>query len=275
MPEFIYRFSRNRSAIVGFTILILILLLALLAPLLYPASPFHLSGKPMIPPLEGGYLFGTDTLGRDVASGIAHGARTSLLIGAIATLVAVILGVFIGGLSGFVGGRTDAFLMRVTELFQTIPQFLFAITLVAILGPTIRNVIIAIAAVTWPGVARLARGEFLAMRSREFVKACICAGVPDWKIIVRHILPNAAPAIIVTSSLMVANAVLIESSLSFLGLSDPNVMSWGLMIGAGRVALRTAWWVCTMPGIAILLTALAINLAGDGLNDALNPRLRN
>lgn len=275
MREFYRRFSRNKSAMLGFAILCVIFIMALASPFLFDGSPFEISGKPITPPLSDGYLFGTDTLGRDVASGVVHGARTTLLIGIVATGVAVTLGLIVGGTSGFFGGKVDAILMRMTEFFQTIPSFLFAIVLVAVLGPTITNVIIAIAAVTWPPVARLARGEFLSMRNREYVQACVCAGVQDWKIILQHILPNAAPAIIVTASLMIANAVLIESSLSFLGLSDPNVMTWGLIIGAGRVALRTAWWVCAIPGIAILLTALAINLVGDGLNDSLNPRLRN
>jgi len=275
MSEFFQRFARNRAAVLGIGILAVIIVVALAAPLLFGADPFKLQGKPMVPPLTGGFLFGTDMLGRDVAAGVAYGARTTLLIGVIATTVAVTLGLLVGGVCGFFGGKLDVLLMRVTELFQTIPSFLFAIVIVAILGPTITNVIVAIALVTWPPVARLTRGEFMSMCNREFVHACVCAGVQDWKIILRHILPNCAPAIIVTASLMVANAVLIESSLSFLGLSDPNVMTWGLMIGAGRVALRAAWWVCAIPGIAILLTALAINLAGDGLNDSLNPRLKN
>lgn len=274
MRDLMSRFGRNRTAVLGLAILATIIAMALAAPLIYPASPFSLVGEPFLRPL-GEYPLGTDMLGRDVAAGIVHGARTSLLIGIVATVVAVAVGVLIGGISGFFGGWLDEALMRTTELFQTIPSFLFAIVLVAILGPTIGNVIVAISAVTWPPVARLVRGEFLALRAREFVQACVCAGLADWQIIARHILPNCASAIIVTASLMVANAVLIESALAFLGLSDPNVMSWGLMIGAGREALRTAWWVCAMPGIAILLTVLAINLAGDGLNDALNPRLRN
>ena len=273
MWEFARRFARNRSALFGLLILLTICVLALAGPIVYPADPFALLGKPFLRPL-GEYVFGTDMLGRSVAAGIVHGARTSLLIGLVATLAAVSVGLVIGGASGYFGGWLDALLMRFTEVFQTIPSFLFAIVLVAVLGPTITNVIVAIAAVTWPPVARLVRGEFLSMRNREFVHACTCAGLSDSRIILLHILPNSVSAIVVAASLMIANAVLIESALSFLGLSDPNVMSWGLMIGAGRVVLRTAWWVCAIPGIAILVTVLAINLAGDGLNDALNPRLR-
>jgi peptide/nickel transport system permease protein len=180
----------------------------------------------------------------------------------------------VGSLAGYHGGWLDDALMRVTEFFQTIPTFLFAIVLLAILSPTVTTIVVAIAVVTWPPVARLARGEVLALRSREFVQASVALGMTDRRVLVRHVLPNCLSPIIVTGSLTVATAILIESALSFLGLGDPNVMTWGFMIGAGRTFLRTAWWLCTIPGIAILVTVLAINLAGEGLNDTLNPRLR-
>ena len=273
MREFGRRFARNRPAVAGLAILLVVVAIALLAPVLYPHSPFALVGKPFQPPL-GGHLFGTDQLGRDVTAQVLHGARTSLMIGLLATAIAVLVGGTIGGLAGYFGGRVDALLMRFTEIFQTIPFFLFAILLVAVLTPSIRNVIIAIALVSWPPMARLVRGEFLAVRNREFVLACVAMGMTHARIILLQILPNTLSAIIVTGSLMIATAILIESGLSFLGLSDPNTMSWGYIIGEGRTALRTAWWVCTIPGIAILLTVMAINLVGEGLNDALNPRLR-
>lgn len=273
MSDLWRRFRRNRPAVLGLVILTAVILLAITAPWLYPQDPFALAGRPMSPPF-GEYLFGTDTLGRDVAAGIAHGARTSLLIGLLATAVAVFVGALMGGLAGYYGGWIDDALMRVTELFQTIPSFLFAILLVAILKPSIESVVIAIAVVSWPAVARLVRGEFLSLRHREFVQACTLMGMSDVRIIALQILPNALSPIIVAASLMVATAILIESALAFLGLGDPNVMSWGFLIGAGRTVLRSAWWVCTFPGIAILLTVLAINLVGEGLNDALNPRLR-
>jgi peptide/nickel transport system permease protein len=164
--------------------------------------------------------------------------------------------------------------MRVTEVFQTIPSFVFAILLVAIMKPSIKSIVIAITVVSWPGVARLVRAEFLSLKNREFVQACHTLGMSDIRIIMREILPNCLSPIIVIGSLMVATAILIESGLAFLGLGDPNIMSWGFQIGAGRTMLRSAWWVCTFPGVAILITVLAINLVGEGLNDALNPRLR-
>ena len=273
MTEFLRRFARNRPALVGVAVLVAVAALALLAPAFYPRSPFEMIGKPFEPPLAS-TLLGTDQLGRDVTAGVVHGARVTLLIGLVATFIAILLGVTLGGIAGYFGGWVDTLLMRLTEIFQTIPFFLFAILLVAVLTPSVGSVVFAIAVVSWPPMARLVRGEFLSMRNREFVLACVSMGMGHWRIIVRHILPNSLSAIIVTGSLMVATAILIESGLSFLGLTDPNVMSWGFIIGSGRTVLRTAWWVIAMPGIAILLTVMAINLVGEGLNDALNPRLK-
>jgi len=267
------RFVRHKPALVGLVLLVMVVIAAAVASLLYPGDPFRIVGKPFQPPLTD-FPLGTDMLGRDLAAAVFYGARTTLLIGFAATLIATVVGVTIGGLAGYFGGRADALLMRLTELFQTIPFFLFAILLVAVLGSSIGKIIFAIAVVSWPPMARLVRGEFMAMRNREFVQACVSMGMGHARIIVVHILPNTLSAIVVTGSLMIATAILIESGLSFLGLSDPNVMSWGYIIGSGRSVLRTAWWICAVPGVAILLTVMAINLVGDGLNDALNPRLR-
>jgi len=176
--------------------------------------------------------------------------------------------------AGYFGGLADNALMRLTELFQTIPAFLFAIVLVAIFRPSVATVVLAIGVVSWPPVARLTRGEFLSLRGRDFVQACVAIGMGDTRIIALHVLPNALAPIVVTGSLMVATAILTEAGLAFLGLSDPNVMSWGSIIGAGREVLRSAAWITALPGLAIMLTVLAINLVGEGLNDALNPRLR-
>ena len=274
MQEFWGRYKRNKSAVFGLVVIVLVVLMAGFADLLYAFDPFRLAGKPLSSPGTNGFLLGSDSLGRDVAAGIVHGAKTSLLIGLVATIVAVFIGVLFGAFSGYYGGRLDDLLMRVTEIFQTFPSFIFAILLVAIMKPSIASIVIAIAVVSWPGVARLVRGEFLALKNREFVQACHTLGMNDLRIMMREILPNCLSPIIVVGSLMVATAILIESGLAFLGLGDPNIMSWGFQIGAGRTMLRSAWWVCTFPGIAILITVLAINLVGEGLNDALNPRLR-
>ena len=272
-PSFRSLFFRNKGASVGLAIFFGIVLLAVTAPVLFPFDPFSNVGDPFEKPFTN-FLLGTDQLGRDVAAGLAHGARTSLLLALLATLVSLLVGTLIGCFSGYYGGWVDQLLMRITEFFQTIPSFVFAIVLVAIMQPSIESIVIAIAVVTWPPIARLVRGEMLTIRRREFVEACICLGMRDVQIIFREILPNILSPIIVTGSLMVATAILIESALAFLGLGDPNIMSWGFMIGAGRSFLRDAWWLCAIPGVAILLTVLSINLIGEGLNDALNPRLR-
>ena len=274
MNRFWGRFSKNKSAVFGLIILFLVILMAVIANWIYPDDPFRLAGKPMSSPGTNGFLLGSDTLGRDVAAGIAHGAKTSILIGMLATIAAVFIGIIFGALAGYYGGVIDDALMRVTEIFQTIPSFVFAILLVAIMKPSIESIVIAITVVSWPAVARLVRGEFMSLKNREFVQACHTLGMNDSRIMMREILPNCLSPVIVIGSLMVATAILIESGLAFLGLGDPNIMSWGFQIGAGRTMLRSAWWVCTFPGIAILITVLAINLVGEGLNDAFNPRLR-
>ncbi|MDF3350919.1 ABC transporter permease [Sulfitobacter sp. KE34] len=268
------RFSYNRGAVIGLVILTFVIAAAILAPILFPQSPWKMVQRPFLPPFtQDGLLLGTDALGRDVMAGLAHGAYVSLLVGLVSTIVALAIGVPVGAAAGYFAGRIDDALMRFTEFFQTIPSFALAIVLLAIFQPSLTFVIIAISIVSWPPVARLVRGEVLSLRTREFVEAASLSGLGNLQIITRHILPNALPPIIVLASLMVAQAILLESSLSFLGLGDPNIMSWGYMIGAARTVIRTAWWLSFLPGMAILLTVLALNLIGEGLNDALNPRL--
>jgi peptide/nickel transport system permease protein len=267
------RFMRNRLAMLGALVLLAVVALAVAAPLLYPAGAFALVGRPTEPP-GGRFLLGTDMLGRDVAAGIAWGARTSLLVGLGATVCAVSLGIVTGAVAGYYRGAVELGLMRVTEFFQSIPSFILAILLVDILAPSTASEILAIAVVSWPAVARLVRGEFAALGGREFVLATAGLGAGDARIVFRHILPNCASPLIAVGSLMVATSILFESGLSFLGLGDPNLMSWGMMISTGREVLRSAWWVCTFPGLAILATVLSINLVGDGLNQAFNPGLR-
>lgn len=274
MKAFWIRFSYNRGALIGLAILILVVLTAILAPFVFPQSPWKMVQRPFLPPFtQEGLPLGTDAVGRDVLAGLAHGAYVSLLVGLVSTIVALAIGVPVGAMAGYFAGRADDALMRFTEFFQTIPSFALAIVLLAIFQPSLTYIIIAIAIVSWPPVARLVRGEVLSLRTREFVEAATLSGLGNTQIILRHILPNALPPIIVLASLMVAQAILLESSLSFLGLGDPNVMSWGYMIGAARTVMRTAWWLSFLPGVAILLTVLALNLIGEGLNDALNPRL--
>ncbi|MEQ6918155.1 ABC transporter permease [Halomonas aquatica] len=272
--SFFARFAQNRGALIGLIILSLIVLMAILAPLLFPDSPWRMVQRPFLSPLEvDGFWLGTDTMGRNVASGLMHGAWVSLLIGLVSTSVALLIGVPLGAVAGYYGGLVDDALMRFTEFFQTIPNFALAIVLVAIMQPSVTSIVLAIALVSWPPVARLVRAEFMSLRHREYVEAARLVGQGNLTIILRQILPNTLSPIIVLASLMVATAILLESALSFLGLGDPNVMSWGYMIGAARTVIRQAWWLSFFPGVAILLTVLALNLVGEGLDDALNPKL--
>jgi peptide/nickel transport system permease protein len=249
-------FLRHPTGMIGLVILLGVFVLAALAPTLFPDDPWDMVGAPFQPPLSEGLLLGSDTLGRDVAAGIAYGARVSLSIGITATAAAVLIGIVIGAIAGYFGDRVDEAMMRLTELFQTIPGFILAILLVATLGPTLGHVVLAIAAVSWPPVARLTRAEFLRLRGREFVEAAVCQGQPPLVVVLRHILPNALSPIIVTGSLTIATSILLESALS-----------------ASRTVIRQAWWMSVFPGVAILLSVLAINLVGEGLNDILNPRI--
>jgi peptide/nickel transport system permease protein len=272
MKTFWQRFLLNPRVMIGLLWLGAVVLVALLADVVAPRDPFAIVGAPFASP--GGALWlGTDSLGRDVLAGLAHGARTTLLIAVLSTLAAVGFGTLVGAIAGYYGGLIDDILMRATEFFQTIPSFLFAIVLIAILSPSAMNLVIAISVVSWPPITRVVRAEVLSVKSREFVQAAVVAGQSDHAILVKQVLPNTLSPLIVTGSLLVATAILIESALSFLGLGAPNQMSWGFMIGAGRSFLRDAWWLVTIPGVAILLTVLSINLIGEGLNDALNPRL--
>lgn len=272
-PGLLRRVVRSPAGLIGLVLLLAVAALALGASWLYPDGPYEMVGTPFSKPL-GEYLLGTDMLGRDIAAGIAYGARISLMVGLVAAVVIVLLGTLVGGIAGYYGGRIDSAIMRVTEFFQTIPTFIGAIVIVAVLGPTLPNVIGAISVVSWAPLARLVRAEVVSVKNREYISACLALGMSDVRIMVVQILPNVLSTIIVAGSLMVATAILFESGLSFLGLGDPNIMTWGFMIGAGRSAIRTAWWMVTIPGIAVLLTVLAINLLGDALNEALNPRAK-
>ncbi|WP_459618089.1 ABC transporter permease [Bordetella sp. 2513F-2] len=275
MKRFMQRYLRNYGAVAGLLVMLAVVAMAVLAPVLYQDSPWIMVADPLIPPFsDAAYPFGTDMLGRDITAGLVWGARASLLVGLLSTGVALAFGILVGAVAGYCGGRVDDALMRFTEFFQTIPQLAMAVVLVAVLGPSMYSIMGAIAVVSWPPAARLVRSEFMTLKQREFVQAAIVIGQTPGRIVCTQILPNAMSPIIVSASFMVATAILTESSLSFLGLGDRNLMSWGFMIGAARTMIREAWWMSVWPGVAILLTVLAINLIGEGLNDALNPQLR-
>jgi len=269
-------YFRSPSAVIGLVLLLVVVTMALSAGFLFPRDPLSLAGRPLVWPFENPrFWLGTDNSGRDIAAQIFYGARISLLIGLVATLVAVAIGVVIGAVAGFYGGRVDTVLMRITEAFQTLPNFIFLLVLVAVFGSNLTTVTIAIGVVSWPAPARLTRAEFLSLRNREFVQAAKTLGVRDVGLIFREILPNALPPIVVYASVVMAVSILLESALAFLKLSDPNVASWGNLIGLGRDVLRVQWYVAAIPGVAILVTVLAVSLVGQGLNDAFNPRLKN
>ncbi|MGB6103333.1 MAG: ABC transporter permease [Pusillimonas sp.] len=275
MPHSFHAFMRNPSAMAGLLILLAMLVLALSAGVLFPGDPLGMVAMPLLwPGDDSAFLLGSDSLGRDVAAGIAHGARVTLLVGAVAAAISLFIGVLIGSIAGYFGGWIDDVLVRVTEVFQTIPSFLLVIVLVVIGQPSVPVIVLAIGLASWPVIARLVRAEFRSLREAEFVIAARSQGFSNLRIILQEMLPNALPPVIVTTSVIVASAILIESGLSFLGMGDPNVVSWGSMIGEGREQLRTAWFLTALPGVFIVLTVMALNLVGDGLNDALNPRLR-
>lgn len=259
----------------GVIILLIIILAALSAGFIWPEGPWIQVAEPLIEPFtRSDVLLGTDALGRNILAMLVYGARVSVMIGLASTSAAVLLGVLIGAIAGYTRGWFDDALMRFTEIFQTIPSFMFVIVLMVILTPTIYTITLAIAIVSWPPVARLVRGEFMTLSTREFVLSCRLIGMPPSRIIFTEILPNCLSSVVVISSVMVASAVLIEAGLSFLGLGDPNVVSWGGMVAQAKPMLRSAAYLSIIPGLAIFMLVLSINIVGEGVNDRLNPRLR-
>lgn len=266
-------FCQNRTALVGLVIVTIFILVGIFGPIVYPADPF----EPIAAPLTGPgvhTILGTDYLGRDVFTGIVHGTRPTLLIAATATLVTVLIGISIGAIAGYFGGMIDNVLMRITEFFQVLPPLVFAMVIVAVFSSDMTVVVLAIAITTWTTEARLTRAEFLKIKEREFVTSARAIGSRNWRIITRVILPNAMPPLVIAITLRVGITIIYEAALSFLGLTDPDVMTWGKMIGLSRDYFFDAWWTVTFPGLAILFVVLCIAMIGDGLNDAFNPKLR-
>lgn len=267
-------FRRNHAALLALVVLALIVFTAIFGPILYPTDPFDMVWAPFSPPGAEGFLLGTDYLGRDLLAMVINGAKVSLLIGLAAALVSIFIGVSVGALAGYYRGWVEEVLMRITEFFQVLPTLLFSMVIVALFGASLPMITLAIGIVSWTAVARITRSEFLRIRELEYVMAARASGVSNRKLMFGVILPNALPPIIVQSALMVGSAILFEAGLSFLGLTDPNVVSWGQIIGSNRQYILDAGYTVTIPGLAIFITVLAISLVGDGLNDALNPKLR-
>lgn len=267
-------FLRNPAAIAGMAMLLVVLLVAIAGPWVYPADPFEIKAAPLTPPFSEDAWLGSDYLGRDVLTALIYGGRATLLVGAVAALLSVLIGITLGAFAGYYGGKVDAALMKLTEFFQVLPALLFAMVVVTLFSPTLVTVTLAIGIVSWTGTARLTRAEFMKFRGLEFVRAERAIGARDARIIWKVILPNALPPLVVSATLAIGAAILFEAGLSFLGLGDPNQMSWGLMIGSSRQYVLSCWWAVAFPGAAIFVTVLAVSLIGDGLNDALNPKLR-
>jgi peptide/nickel transport system permease protein len=264
------RLHRSRAAVIGLAVVAVAMLGGLVGPWL-TGSPSAMAPHVFCAPsLE--CLFGSDDLGRDMLARVANGARVSLLVGVSAALVSAVLGVFVGALAGFAGGRIDELFMRIAEAFQVVPQFFLAILVVALFGPSLTRIVLVIAILSWPSTARIIRAEFLKLRDQDFVAAARLAGASRATLVFSEILPNALPPVVVNASLQIASAILIEASLSFLGLGDPDKISWGQLLFLAQPFLNQAWWMAVFPGVAILLTTLGFNLLGDGLNDVLDPR---
>lgn len=268
-------FRRNVPALAGAATLAAIVAVTLLGALLHSGDPFQIVWAPHEPPgIAPGFPLGTDYLGRDIVAGLITGGGPTLAVGFAAAAITMAIGVSLGALAGFHGGWVDNLLMRIAEFFQVLPTLLFAMVLVTLFTPSLYTIAVAIGVASWPQTARLTRAEFLRIRELEYVVAARAIGAGNGRIILKVILPNALPPLIVSATLTIGVAILFEAGLSFLGLGDPNVMSWGLMIGANREYVLDAWWPVALPGLAIFLTVLSVSLIGDGLNDAFNPKLR-
>ena len=255
-------------------VLLLTFSLALAAPLVTAYDPLAGSADALLPPLTPGHPLGTDHLGRDVWSQLVYGARVSLAVGLLAALSATLLGTAVGAAAGYAGGWPDGALMRVAEFFQTLPRLVLALIVVALFGAGVGRLIFVIAILSWPQTARVVRASVLTLREAPFVDAARVAGMGAGAIVASEILPNALAPIVVTGSLDVATAILLEAALGFFGLGDPNRVSWGSMLNQAQPYLRQAWWMAVFPGLAISFVVLSFNVVGDSLNEALNPRLR-
>ncbi|MGI8747126.1 MAG: ABC transporter permease [Deinococcus sp.] len=269
------RFVANRLALAGLLLIVLFTLAAVLAPWIAPADPAKQDFSALLHAPGGGHLLGSDELGRDTFSRVLYGARISLSAGLVSVSLALVVGTLLGLVAGFVGGWLDELIGRTVDALLAFPFLILAIALAAILGPSLQNTMLAIAIVTTPAFARVTRGQVLAQRELEYVQAAKALGAGQWRTLLRHVLPNIASPLIVQTTLAIAEAVLAESTLSFLGLGvQPPAPSWGSMLNTARGYLQTAPWLALAPGVAIFLTVLALNLPGDGLRDALDPRGR-
>jgi len=268
------RFSRNRLSVIGAVIVLILIAMALFAPFIAPCDPTTIDVYNVLSPPTRTHLLGTDELGRDLLSRLIWGSRVSLKVGIVAVGIAIMIGIIIGSVSGFYGGKVDAVLMRFVDIMLAFPTFFLILAVIAILEPSIFTIMAVIGVTSWMDVARLVRAEFLTLKERDFVDAARAVGVGNKRLIFRHILPNALSPVLVSATFGVAGAILVESGLSFLGLGvQPPDPSWGNILTSGKDNIEVAWWLSVYPGLAILITVLSYNLVGEGLRDALDPRL--
>ncbi|MBA4424170.1 MAG: peptide ABC transporter permease [Syntrophus sp. (in: bacteria)] len=273
--EFRKRFLKNGPAVAGSFVVLALFAVSLLAPWLAPYDPNAIDLKQVLIPPSGVHPFGTDPLGRDVFSRMIWGAGISLKVGFVATGIAILIGTILGALAGYYGRWMDTIIMRFVDIMLCFPTFFLILAVIAFLEPSIWNIMIVIGLTGWMGVTRLVRADFIALKERDFVQAARAIGAGDFRIIFLHILPNAMASVLVTATLGVAGAILTESALSFLGIGvQPPTPSWGNILTAGKDNIDIAWWLSFYPGLAILITVLGYNLLGEGIRDALDPRLR-
>lgn len=269
------QFSRNHLAVAGLAVICVLFVVAIFAPWIAPYSPtaYNLDESLMAPSMA--HWLGTDEQGRDVLSRLIYGSRISLSIGFVAVAIYVALGIFLGALAGYYGGLVDIVISRFIEVMYCFPTFFLILAVLAFIGPGIYNIMIVIGLTSWPGIARLVRGDFLRLRSQDFVQASIASGASDWRVMFRHLLPNALAPVLVSATFGVAAAILVESSLSYLGFGvPPYVPTWGGILSQAQEFIDIAWWLLISPGALIFITIVAYNLVGEALRDAIDPRLR-
>ena len=269
------RFKRNRLAVLGGIAVVCLFAAAVFSPVVSPYEPDDINVRHILEPPGIKHPFGTDDLGRDILSRVIWGSRISLSVGFVAVGIATVIGIILGAISGYYGGWIDRIIMRFVDIMLSIPTFFLLLAVIAFLEPSIWNIMIVIGLTSWMGVTRLVRAEFLTVKEREFTHAARALGASDLRIIFNHILPNSMAPVLVSAVLGVAGAILVESALSFLGIGvQPPTASWGNILTAGKDNIEIAWWLSVFPGLAILVTVLAYNLLGEGIRDAIDPRMK-
>jgi len=275
LTELFHSLQQNKSALAGCIVLLIFISAAVLAPYIAPYDPYHVDMSQQFQRPSAQYLLGTDMFGRDILSRIIYGSRISLVIGLVPTLFSMMIGTILGLIAGYYGKKTDYIIMRAADVVMAFPSLLLAMVVMYTLGASLLNIFIAISLVNWAGTARVVRSQTLVLKEKEFVEAAKVMGVKNWVILLRHLLPNCIPSLLVLFTLGIPDAIMAEATLSFLGVgAQPPMASWGLMASSGKEFLFMAPWIAIVPGVAILLVALAFNFLGDGLRDALDPYLK-